>query len=52
MSGDDLDVKKFPILVVDDEPDNLDTFRFNFRKVFDLHTATSGDRALELAKQI
>ena len=39
-----LDVKRYPILVVDDEQDNLDAFRFNFRKTFDILTATSGRR--------
>jgi len=39
-----LDVKHYPILVVDDEQDNLDAFRFNFRKTFDIVTATGGDR--------
>jgi Nif-specific regulatory protein len=41
-----LDVKRYPILVVDDEQDNLDAFRFNFRKTFDILTATSGSEAL------
>ena len=31
-----LDAKRYPILVVDDEQDNLDAFRFNFRKTFDI----------------
>ncbi len=43
-----LDVKRYPILVVDDEQDNLDAFRFNFRKTFDILTANSGPEALEL----
>ena len=42
------ELKKFPILVVDDEPDNLDAFRFNFRDSFCLVCADSGARALEL----
>ena len=37
------ELNRFPILVVDDEPDNLDAFRFNFRRVFKIHTAGSGD---------
>ena len=45
------DSSAFPILVVDDEPDNLDAFRFNFRRVFTLHTAGSGDEALQLLKE-
>src|SRR5688572_11220136 len=43
-----LDVKRYPILVVDDEQDNLDAFRFNFRKTFDILTATSGPEALTI----
>ena len=40
------DVKRYPILVVDDEQDNLDAFRFNFRKTFDIVTASGGAEAL------
>lgn len=43
-----LDVKRYPILIVDDEQDNLDAFRFNFRKTFDILTATSGPEALAI----
>jgi Nif-specific regulatory protein len=43
-----LDTKRYPILVVDDEQDNLDAFRFNFRKTFDILTATSGPEALQI----
>ena len=43
-----LDVKRYPILVVDDEQDNLDAFRFNFRKTFDIITANSGPEALQI----
>jgi two-component system response regulator AtoC len=43
-----VDPKRYPILIVDDEQDNLDAFRFNFRKTFDLLTATSGPEALTL----
>ena len=43
-----LDVKRYPILVVDDEQDNLDAFRFNFRKTFDIITANSGPEALQV----
>ncbi|MBK7535557.1 MAG: sigma-54-dependent Fis family transcriptional regulator [Myxococcales bacterium] len=41
-----LDSKRYPILIVDDEQDNLDAFRFNFRKTFDILTATNGPEAL------
>jgi two-component system response regulator AtoC len=43
-----LDVKRYPILVVDDEQDNLDAFRFNFKKTFDILTANSGPEALTI----
>ena len=42
-----LDVKRYPILVVDDEQDNLDAFRFNFKKTLDILTANSGAEANE-----
>ena len=43
-----IELRAYPILVVDDEQDNLDAFRFNFRKQFDVHLASSGEEALEL----
>jgi len=43
-----LELKQFPILIVDDEQDNLDAFRFNFKKTFSILSATSGPEALEL----
>jgi Nif-specific regulatory protein len=46
------DLAEYPILVVDDEPDNLDAFRFNFKRVFQIHTASSGDEALRLLAEI
>jgi DNA-binding NtrC family response regulator len=46
-----IDLRSYPVLVVDDEQDNLDTFRFNFRKLFDLRTAGSADEALEVLEQ-
>ncbi|MEZ4398440.1 MAG: sigma-54 dependent transcriptional regulator [Kofleriaceae bacterium] len=46
-----LDPKQYPILVVDDEQDNLDAFRFNFRKVFDIVSAGSGPEALEVLRE-
>jgi two-component system, NtrC family, response regulator AtoC len=42
-----LELKKFKILYVDDEKDNLDVFRFNFRKIFNISTVTSGDEGLQ-----
>ncbi|MEZ4298608.1 MAG: sigma-54 dependent transcriptional regulator [Polyangiaceae bacterium] len=43
----DLDYRKFDILVVDDEEDNLDAFRFSFRRSFTLHYALGGQAALD-----
>jgi Nif-specific regulatory protein len=43
--------QRLPILVVDDEPDNLDAIRFNFGKSFQLLLATSGEEALGLVRQ-
>ena len=43
--------KRYSVLVVDDKTDNLDAFRFNFRRLFDLCTATSGEQALELLER-
>ncbi|HZS35998.1 MAG TPA: sigma-54 dependent transcriptional regulator [Polyangia bacterium] len=45
------DLSAFPILVVDDEPDNLDAFRFNFKRVFKIHTAGSGDEGLDVLRE-
>jgi two-component system, NtrC family, response regulator AtoC len=42
----ELDFSRFPVLVVDDEQDNLDAFRFVFRKSFALTYAQGGDQAL------
>src|SRR6516225_2897927 len=41
---------RFPVLVVDDEPDNLDAFRFNFRKGFQVLTAGGGEEGLGILK--
>jgi two-component system response regulator AtoC len=48
ITGMTLDVKRYPILLVDDEQDNLDAFRFNFRKTFDILTAGGGAEALQI----
>jgi DNA-binding NtrC family response regulator len=50
MAVGEIDLKKFPILVVDDESDNLDAFRFTFGKTFTLHLASGAEEALELAR--
>jgi two-component system, NtrC family, response regulator AtoC len=46
-----IDLGKFPMLVVDDEQDNLDAFRFNYGKTFSLQLASGAEDALALAKQ-
>ena len=46
-----LDLKEYPILVVDDEQDNLDAFRFNFKRTFNILCADSGADALELLRE-
>ena len=43
--------RKFPVLVVDDEGDNLDAFRFTFGKTFTLLLASGGEEALALARE-
>lgn len=50
MATEALDYNRFAILVVDDERDNLDAFRFNFQRMFSLHLAEGGDEALEIIK--
>lgn len=50
MATEPVDYSRFPILVVDDERDNLDAFRFNFQRMFNLHLAEGGEAALALAK--
>jgi DNA-binding NtrC family response regulator len=45
------DPKKLPILIVDDEQDNLDAFRFNFKRTFKILSANSGPEALEILRE-
>ncbi|HUR27419.1 MAG TPA: response regulator, partial [Planctomycetota bacterium] len=45
-----MEYRKFPVLVVDDEVENLDAFTLNFGRKFTIKTASSGKDALELAK--
>ncbi len=51
MPAGDIALSKFPVLVVDDESDNLDAFRFTFGKTFTLHYASSGEEALAIARE-
>ncbi len=46
----ELDYRTFRVIVVDDEPDQLEAFRLNFRRDFDLRLANSGAEALEMLK--
>ncbi|MBS2029854.1 MAG: sigma-54-dependent Fis family transcriptional regulator [Deltaproteobacteria bacterium] len=48
----DIDLSRFPVLVVDDEQDNLDVIRFNFKKSHPLTFARSGPEALEALKDL
>src|SRR4051812_28011386 len=48
----DLDWRSFDVLVVDDEEDNLDAFRFAFRKAFSLSYALGGEEALTMLERI
>src|SRR4051812_47926370 len=43
-----LDLQAYPVLVVDDEADNLDAFRFNFKRAFKILTAESGAEGLRI----
>ena len=52
MSNTEIDYRAHPVLFVDDEQDNLDTIRHNFKKLFDLHTATSGEEGIEMLKSL
>ena len=48
----DLEWRSYDILVVDDEEDNLDAFRFAFRKSFTLHYALGGTQALQMLDRL
>jgi two-component system, NtrC family, response regulator AtoC len=51
MAAPGAESNRVAVLVVDDEPDNLDAIRFNFGKTFSLLLAGSGEEALALVKQ-
>jgi len=42
-----LDYREYPILFVDDEPENLRVFELTFRREFEIRTARSGEEALQ-----
>jgi signal transduction histidine kinase len=46
-----IDYKKYPILFVDDEEENLEIFSINFRDTFTIYTARSGPEGLELLER-
>jgi two-component system, NtrC family, response regulator AtoC len=46
-----LDLAKYPVLIVDDEQDNLDAFRFNFKRSFTILTASGGPEALDILRE-
>lgn len=48
----DLDWNSFDVLVVDDEEDNLDAFRFAFRRSFRLSYALGGAQALDMLDRL
>ncbi len=47
----DVDLASYPVLVVDDEPDNTEAFRLNFKRRFSLLLASSGEDALAQLEQ-
>src|SRR5215472_4625233 len=50
----DIDYRSYPVLVVDDEPDILTSFRLSYGSEFAIHCAASGADGLEMlrAKEI
>jgi two-component system response regulator HupR/HoxA len=46
-----VDYRAFPILVVDDEPEILRTFEFNYRRDFTILTATNAEDALAIVRE-
>jgi CheY-like chemotaxis protein len=42
-----LDYREFPVLYVDDEPENLRVFDLTFKREFEIVTASSGEEAIE-----
>jgi two-component system response regulator HupR/HoxA len=47
----EIDYRSWPVVVVDDEPDILRSFRFNYGDEFDVLVAESGAAALELLER-
>jgi signal transduction histidine kinase len=49
--GSDVATRKHSLLIVDDEPDVLDSLRHQFHRTYRVLTALSGERAIEVIKQ-
>ena len=47
----EVDYTQHPIVFVDDEPDQRQVFRLNYRRDFDLRLAESGQEALEMLRE-
>lgn len=47
----DLDYREFPVLIVDDEPDILSSFRLAFRREFTVHCADGGAAGLAILEK-
>jgi two-component system response regulator HupR/HoxA len=47
----EFDYRRFPVVVVDDEPDILRSFTFNYGDEFQIFSADSGARGLELLQE-
>ena len=45
-----MNTKNFSILYVDDEEQNLISFKATFRRDYTIHTATSGNEGIEIMK--
>ncbi|MEZ6189399.1 MAG: sigma-54 dependent transcriptional regulator [Planctomycetota bacterium] len=48
----EVDYTRYPVIFVDDEPDQRQVFRLNYRRDFDLRLAESGQQALELLSEL
>src|SRR5437868_2253845 len=51
MSGTEIDFTRYPVLAVDDEPDNLDVIRYAFKRSHPLLFARSGVEAMSLLEK-
>ncbi len=47
----EIDFKRFPVLYVDDEPENLRIFELGFRRQFEVLTAESGEAGLQMLEE-